>query len=120
MKTINQITKSAFFTVLLFSSIVAFSGNTPKAEGKKTDAEKTIRQFFKFPQVLAPACQAKTLAQKVEVLFSTDKDGRVNFVLAKTEDTRLKKEIEKQFFAMRMSEMKPDMINSVVLSFIAL
>lgn len=119
MKTINQITKSALVAVLLFSSVVAFSGNTPKSQGKKTDAEKTIRQFFKFPQVLAPMAQVKS-AEKVEVLFSTDKDGKVNFVLAKTDDVRLKNEIEKQFFAMRMSEMKADMINSVVLSFIAL
>lgn len=120
MKKINQISKTIFFGVLMFSTLLALSNNTPANEKKSKHATevKTIRDFIKFPQVLIPRNNGlQNTNQKVEVLFSTDKTGTVDFVLAKTNDNTLKNEIEKQFKARRFSTLKSEVIHSVVLNF---
>lgn len=104
----------------MFSTLIALSNNTP-ANGKGSNAkaeEKTIRDFIKFPQVLIPRHNdSQIMNQKVEVLFTTDKTGTVNFVLAKTNDNKLKSEIEKQFMSRRFSTLKSEVVHSVVLNF---
>jgi len=83
-----------------------------------TETEKVIRHYFKFPQVLMPVKENKTqVNNKVEVLFSTDIKGNVNFVLAKTNNAELKKEIEKQFMALNLKQLKSDVVHKVVLNF---
>jgi hypothetical protein len=53
----------------------------------------------------------------VEVIFTTSENGRVNFVLAKTNDPILKKEIEKQFSLLTLPQLKQEVAHSVVLNF---
>lgn len=50
---------------------------------------------------------------KVEVLFSTDKNGKLNFVFAKTADKSLKTEIEKQFSKVQLTKQNKDVLHSV-------
>jgi hypothetical protein len=57
------------------------------------------------------------LPKKVEVLFTTDKSGKVNFVLAKTENQLLKKEIEDEFSKLSLSKVCAEVVHSVVLNF---
>lgn len=119
MKTLNSLNKTLCVGLLMFSTLLALSNTSP--EKSKTGAmvtEKTIRDYFKFPQVLLNHEQeVKKETQKVEVLFTTDKSGLVNFVLAKTNDTNLKAEIEKQFIGLRFKNLKSEVVNSVTLNF---
>ncbi len=75
------------------------------------ETEKTIKESVKFPA----ACYSHN--QKVEILFTTNQKGIVNFVLAKTENLLLKKEIEKQFYTMCLAKLKQDVVHSIVLNF---
>lgn len=120
MKTINQLSKTIILGCLMLSTFIALSNNTPVSEKKPATPanEKTIRDFIKFPQVLIPHNTGlQTTSQKVEVLFSTDKMGMVNFVLAKTNDSKLKNEIEKQFISRHFTNLTSDVVHSVVLNF---
>lgn len=115
-------TKAVFKNVLLITSIVfstvlatANTGPSSKATGNET--EKTIHDYFKFPKILIPRLEEKGRMNKVEVLFTTDQNGNVNFVLAKTVDPALRSEIEKQFAGLRLKKVKQNVVHSVVLSF---
>ena len=54
---------------------------------------------------------------KVEVLFTTDETGNVNFAFAKTTNKQLKEEIEKQFSDLKLPQLKPNVAHSVILNF---
>ncbi len=89
-------------------------------EGKKSsvETEKVIRDYFKFPHILMPVNEFNAgVNHKIEVLFSTDSTGKVNFVLAKTEIQELKNEIEKQFLQLKLKQVHYNIINKVVLNF---
>ncbi|MCW3075481.1 MAG: hypothetical protein JWO32_90, partial [Bacteroidetes bacterium] len=83
----------------------------PNGPLKETDTsnEKVIKESLVF--------SASITEQKVEILFSTDQTGKVNFVFAKTNDAILKNKIEKQFYTLHFTELKQDVINSVTLNF---
>jgi hypothetical protein len=72
--------------------------------------QKTIQEGIKSPAG-APG------NQKIEVLFTTNENGNVNFVLAKTKDAGLRQEIEKQFYNMHFTGLHSNVVNSVVLNF---
>ncbi len=92
--------------------------NPNEGTASTAETEKVIRNYFKFPHILMPVNENKTAVNnKVEVLFSTDSTGKVNFALAKTEDNELKKEIEKQFMALQLKQLKIDVVHKVVLNF---
>lgn len=116
-------TKSINFTLALaFASISLFSlsnTNPYKNEGKKPgETEKTIKEYFKFPSVLIPTLESlKESNIKIEVLFATDKNGNVNFALAKTNNLKLKNEIEKQFLGLHLEKVKQDVVHSITLNF---
>ncbi len=114
IKTLKTLLIAGFITL----SLLAVANTTPLVNKNNLATEKTIRDYFKFPQVLIPGYENnKALSQKVEVLFTTDKRGKVNFVLVKTDNNELKKEIEKQFLALRLAKIKEDVVHSVVLNF---
>jgi len=104
MKTV--ITKT-FFGALAVLSLNIKASTSPDINSQK----EFIQHSVKFPE----SCDAKN--QKVEVLFTTNETGKVNFVLAKTDDKNLKQNLEKQFYNMRFTGMKQNVVNSVVLSF---
>jgi hypothetical protein len=92
--------------------------NPNEGTSSSAETEKVIRNYFKFPHILMPVAENKTsVNNKVEVLFSTDSTGKVNFALAKTEDKALKKEIEKQFMALQLKQLKSEVVHKVVLNF---
>ncbi len=110
MKTTSKILKALLVMGLTLSSLTA-KPNTGTNETVMIETEKIIKESVKFPAICL------TSNQKVEILFTTDQKGDVNFVLAKTENTILKKEIEKQFTGMHLSKLKQDVVHSVVLNF---
>lgn len=119
MKTQLALSKILLITGLIFTTLLAVSKNTtPSAALVSNETEKTIRNYFRFPQILLPHYESKTTKEnKVQVLFTTDKNGKVNFVLVKTGNEKLKKEIEKQFSNLRLSKLKSNVVHSVVLNF---
>lgn len=108
-KLIKTIALAGFLLSCLYIKPNVIGGNTTT-----TETEKVIRESFKIPVTKIDG------DQKVEVLFSTDGAGLVNFVLAKTENQNLKREIEKQFLNLRFSKLNSTAVNSVVIHFITL
>jgi hypothetical protein len=117
MKTTIQLKLAILFTLGIFA-IQTLNASTIPVKNKNTENEKSIREYFKFPQVLLKhTFQSKSESIKVEVLFTTNVNGKVNFVLAKTDNIELKKEIENQFLKLNFKDMKSEVVNSVTLSF---
>ncbi|PBQ31494.1 hypothetical protein CNR22_06855 [Sphingobacteriaceae bacterium] len=118
MNTQITFTKIILITGLIFTTLLAVANTTPSASVVTSETEKTIRDYFKFPQILMPHYENKTAkSNKVEVLFTTDSTGKINFVLAKTSDKGLKQEIEKQFSHLQLPKVKQNVVHSVTLNF---
>jgi hypothetical protein len=118
MKTQITLLKFGLILSLLFTTFVAFSSTDPIKKSVTNETEKTIRSYFKFPQVLLPTYETKQLhSNKIEVLFTTDKTGQVNFVMAKTLNKELKQEIEKQFSQLQLNKLKQNVVHTVTLNF---
>jgi len=114
----NYFLKICLITGLFFSALVSFSAVLPSIRPKNINAEKTIRNYFKFPQILVLHNVPTVIKSKrVEVLFTAGRDGLVNFALAKTDDALLKAEIEKQFYKIRLTKANASVVHSVVLNF---
>lgn len=84
--------------------------NLPAGQASIIETQQTIRQHISFPNIILPI--GKT--EKVEVVFTTDDKGKVNFVIAKTENEVLKKQIEKQFSEMILTKIKSNVAYSIV------
>jgi hypothetical protein len=111
MNTINgKVIKAAALMVLSLGSLF-LSASTGKEDA--ADTERTIKEHILFPKLILPVQQQN---QKVEVIFTTGKDGQVNFVLAKTEDKNIRSEIEKQFSRLILNKLKADVAYSVILN----
>jgi hypothetical protein len=116
MATKNQKLKAALITLLIMTAVMAYPDTAPRKDA--SEANRTIREFIKFPGVLIHQSHNKELAvEKVEVLFTLDKSGKVNFVLARTKNVKLKQEIEKQFQSLVLRNLKDDVVHSVLLNF---
>ena len=109
MKTNNNFLKSLFIIGFSFSTLL-LDARTNNNESVMIETEKTIKASLKFPEGLI-------VNQKIEVLFTTNQTGNVNFVLAKTNNISLKKEIEKQFSALQLTKLKENVVHSLVLNF---
>lgn len=77
------------------------------------ETEKTIKEHVKFPKLIMSNQQS----EKVEIIFTTTEGGKVNFVLAKTNNEVLKKEIEKQFADLTLTKLKANVAHSIVFNF---
>ncbi len=117
MKTTINLKKLLIITGLFFSVALLKSNNTPSNATHSNETEKTIQAYFKFPQILIPQLGFKSQPNSVEVLFTTDSFGKVNFVFAKTANQNFKTEIEKQFSKLQLSKIKHGVVHSVVLNF---
>lgn len=96
-------------TFILLST--AFLSLNMSANNTAEEAQKEIREKIHMDQSV---CGSEN---KVEILFTTDEKGTVNFALAKTTNETLKKEIEKQFQTLHFNQLKKDAVNSVTLNF---
>ena len=75
--------------------------------------EKTIKEHVKFPKLILPVSQN----EKIEVVFTTSANGNVDFVLAKTKNESLKKDIEQQFLGLTLNKLKANVAYSIVFNF---
>jgi len=108
-KTENKTAKLTALCVLFLASFFVHAGTGLKSEG----TEQTIRQHIKFPKLILPVEKN----EKVEVIFTTAPNGKVDFVLARTSNQDLKKEIEKQFMGMSLPKLKANVAHSIVFNF---
>lgn len=112
MRTNNKIKTMVLLTGLIITSLSVKPNTVSGLNPEANETEKTIKDYFKFPQIVIPVNES----QKVEVLFTTDKSGNVDFVLAKTIDANLKTEIEKQFLKLNLAKLKNNVVHSVTLN----
>jgi hypothetical protein len=112
MKLKNKITKMILLAGLVITTVGLRSNTIADPSQNGIETEKTIKDYFKFPQMIIPVNES----QKIEVLFTTNQNGQVDFVLAKTEQQNLKVEIEKQFLKLNLTKLKSDVVHSVVLN----
>ena len=107
MKNQNQLKK---ISLIIGLSLFAFFANaTSKNRNEIVETEKTIKESIIFSNSISN--------QKVEILFTTNNLGNVNFVLAKTENAELKKQIETQFSHLNLPKLKTDVVHSIILNF---
>lgn len=106
----NQFVKALSVFSLVTLSSFSFASNLSNGNDAIIETEKTIKQHISFPNVILPI--QKT--EKVEVVFTTSENGKVNFVLAKTDNDVLKKQIEKQFSELTLTKIKSNVAYSIV------
>lgn len=110
--------KIALFSALLLNGLALLAATTPATNTINASAEKTIRDYFRFPQILLPRPgQELVTVNKVKVVFTTGLDGRVNYANALTKDVVLKKEIENQFYKLNLPQLRQEVAHTVVLNF---
>ena len=114
MRTTNQLKNKLVKAIGIFSLVTlsSFSFASTSSNGNEAiiETEKTIKQHISFPNIILPIQHT----EKVEVLFTTSENGKVNFVLAKTDNSILKKQIEKQFSELTLSKIKSNVAYSIV------
>ncbi len=112
LKKINQQIKNWIVGgLILLSSTSALAHNGVSTIN--AEAEKQIKEHLKPENPIAALNQS----QKVEVLFTTNEKGSVNFVLAKTENQVAKTEIEKQFSHLQFKNLNANVAYSIVINF---
>lgn len=105
MKTIKLMIATVFVSLTINSMAVTWGEGT---------TEKEIQKHLSFPNILMPV--NKTQSNKVDVVFTTNENGRVNLVIAKTDNADLKKEIEKNFSKLVLKTTKPNVCYGVTLN----
>lgn len=112
MKNIStQLIKVTALVTLTLGSFYVKAGNGLNENAVET--EKTIKEHVKFPKLILPIQKN----EKVEVVFTTNETGKVNFVLAKTANENIKSEIEKQFQDLTLNKLKANVAYSIVFNF---
>ena len=93
-------------------NINAKSNENPKSV-LISDANKTIKEHIKFPNLLMHFNEE----EKVNVVFTVNEIGEVNLVIANTANESLKKSIEGQFMKLKLNKLKANNAYSVVFNF---
>ena len=111
----KMIKLSAVLGLMVLSSTMLALGNNGNenlytGEADIIETQRIIKQHISFSNNVVSA----TKTEKVEVVFTTDEMGKVNFVLAKTENELLKKQMEKQFSEMTLAKIKCNVAYSIV------
>ena len=106
----NKVIKVTAVVALTLASVL-LKANTGNEVALQT--EKTIKQHIKFASLVLN----ETQNEKVEVIFTTSENGKVDFVLAKTKNETLKKDIEKQFLGLTLNKLKANVAYSIVFNF---
>lgn len=114
MKTTTGITgKLIKATALVALTLGSFLLKANTGNEVALETEKTIKEHVKFPKLILPYAKS----EKVEVVFTTAQNGKVDFVLAKTNNTSLKKELEKQFLGLSLNKLKANVAYSIIFNF---
>lgn len=113
MKTIFKKTIIMVTAGLFLSMNIHAKGNENPKSILISDANKTIKEHIKFPNLLMHF----NADEKVNVVFTVNEIGEVNLVIANTTNESLKKSIETQFMKLKLNKLKANNAYSVVLNF---
>lgn len=105
-------------TILISLGILSIHSIYGSNAGNGTEVSIEASAVKNIKEHIVVAKQNVGHEQKVEILFTTNVDGRVNFVLAKTSNKELKKELEAQFNTISLPGFQPDAVNSVILTLV--
>lgn len=78
-----------------------------------SETNKAIKEQIKFPSLLVHLNQE----EKINVVFTVDEIGKVNLVIANTQNDSLKKLIESQFMKLKLENLKANNAYSVIFNF---
>lgn len=109
-KSIRYSFKLAVLAGFLFWAALARAGN---GHSVLSETEKQIKEQVKLETPIAALHQS----QAIEVIFTTNESGKVNFVLAKTNNSMAKQEVEKQFLRLQLSHLNANVAYSIVINF---
>lgn len=113
-KKANITAKVIKATALVALTLGSFLLHANNGSDVSIETGKTIKEHVKFPKLILPIQHQE---QKVEVIFTTSENGKVNFVFAKTDNKEVKAEIEKQFSQLTLNKLKANLAYSIVLNF---
>ncbi|MES2760800.1 MAG: hypothetical protein V4677_01285 [Bacteroidota bacterium] len=112
MKSIIKKSMALLAVGILFSfNTSAKENGTPKTVVIE-DANKTIKEHIKFPDLLT-----FTKEEKVKVVFTVNETGNVNLIVVNTFNENLKRSIESQFSKLKLNSLKANNAYSVVFNF---
>jgi hypothetical protein len=115
MKTMKS--SQILFALIFTFSLLSLQAIPAPKKTKEMSTQKTIRHYIKFPSVLLQPTEVRDQVTTVEVLYTTDSTGHVNFAFAKTEDPALKVEVEKQVTTLVLPQVKANVVHKMVLNF---
>lgn|GEM_PF-1354034 len=94
------------------SAMAAPAGEKPMGSDAES-ASRTIKECIKFPNLN----MYNISEAKVNVVFTVDEAGRVNLVIANTENQGLRKSIEEQFLTLSLKQLKANNAYSIQFNF---
>lgn len=113
MKTLIKKSIALLAAGIFFSqTISANTGEKPNST-HISETSRLISQQLKFSGLSLPPNQE----QKVNVVFTVNEKGKVNLVVANTDNEALRKAIEEQFLKLTLTKLVPDNAYSIQLNF---
>ncbi len=103
----------AVITALFLSNSVM---NATNGAGESTESQ--IQKQLTLPSLNATTPMNEVV--KIDVLFTTDENGKVDLAIANTNDPLLKKEIEKTFMKLTLKNTKPNVCYGITLKLITI
>ncbi len=94
------------------SAMAAPAGEKPMGADAES-ASRTIKESIKFPNLNT----YNVSEARVNVVFTVDEAGRVNLVVANTENQGLRKFIEEQFLTLSLKQLKANNAYSIQFNF---
>ncbi|MGZ3885441.1 MAG: hypothetical protein ACXVP0_12660 [Bacteroidia bacterium] len=104
MKAINSKIGTVLLALIFSVSVQASTGGGTQS---KVAAQKEIQSHLNIPV---------EKNERVEVVFTTDKTGRVNLAIAKTADKKLQRTVESEFSRLQLSGLSAGDCYSVILN----
>ncbi len=97
--------------------IISFSAlaNDNNLTSSLPETSKEIKNHIKFPNLINTP--NNTQQEKINVVFTIDELGKVNFVIANTDNKQLKQTIEKQFENLILKQLKANNAYSIQFNF---
>lgn len=115
-KKMKRLIKKAIATVvvgIMLTLNVQAAGNDKNSKPVLSNVSETIKDHVKFPKLLLNYKQE----ENVNVVFTVDELGKVNLVVANTDNLVLKQAIETQFAKLKLTQLKANNTYSIQFKF---
>lgn len=113
MKTLIKKTIAIVAAGIMLTLNVQAAENDKNSKPVLTNVSETIKDHIKFPRLLLDYKQE----ENVNVVFTVDELGKVNLVVANTDNLVLKHAIETQFAKLKLAQLKANNTYSIQFKF---